>query len=276
MADFTRMRYLHVILGTVVSLFVLAGCGYDDGGDLVPVVESATPAGARLLTGCGASTGLIESPSHSCTFFAPGDGGAVTAGVARALRRDGFDVACPRPGAVAAVRDDVRVNAEVTQYGSVVASGGVANVFDGGYQPRRAESIPTGSVALKIDASRLVDASASFWRSLARQGGRCAAPLQKPNLAERCVNWWNGPAGRASGDDALRRGARPPVEVRAAWGIEKANCTYTLRARGRFLRVTARFVSGDWIWPPLRELNRPKTFRPNARLSEDGRLDLIT
>jgi hypothetical protein len=275
MADFTRMRYPRMILGTVVSLLVLAGCGYDDGGDLVPVVEAATPAGARVLTACGGSTGLIESPSQSCTFFAPGDGGAVTAAVARALRRDGFDAACRRPGEVTAVRDDVRVVAEVVQHGSVVASGGVANVFGGGYRPRGAESIPAGSVALKIDASRLVDASASFWRSLAREGGSCSAPLPKPNLAESCVNWWNG-RGRATGDDAVRRGARPPVEIRAASGIEKATCTYTLRARGRFLRVTARYERRDWIWPPLRELNRPGTFRPNARLNEDGRLDLIT
>jgi len=275
MADPTRMRYPRMILVTVVSLVVLAGCGYDEGGDLVPVVEAATPAGARLLTACGGSSGLIEEPSHSCTFFARGDGGAVTAGVARALRRDGFDVACPRPGEMTAVRDDVRVHAEVAQYGSVVASGGVANIFDSGYRPRGAKSIPPGSVALKIDAARLVDASASFWRSLARQGGRCAASLSKPNLAERCVNWWHG-VGRATAEDALRRGARPPVEIRTAWGIEKAACTYTLRARGRFLRVTARFERGDWIWPPLRELSRPGTFRPNARLNEDGRLDLIT
>jgi hypothetical protein len=275
MADFTRMRYPRMILGTIVSLLVLAGCGYDEGGDLGPVVEAATPAGARTLTACGGSGGLIEPPSHSCAFFAPGDGGAVTAAVAGALRRDGFDVACRRPGEVTAVRDDIRVLAEVTQYGSVVASGGVVNVFGAGFRPRGAKAIPAGSVALKIDASRLVDASASFWRSLAREGGSCAAPLQKPNLAEHCVNWWNG-VGMATGDDAIRRGARPPVEIRTAWGIETSTCTYTLRARRLFLRVTARFDRGEWVWPPLRKLNRPGTFRPNARLNEDGRLDLTT
>lgn len=273
-ADVTRMKS-YVVLGLILSVAVFPGCAYDDGDDLKPVVRRVTPEGARLLTACGGSSGLIESPSHSCTFFAPGEGAGTTTAVAGKLRQDGFDVACPRPGEVAAVRDDIRVLVEVAQYGSVVASGGVANVFDPGYQPRRAKVIPDGSVALKISASRLEDASASFWRSRARAGGRCSTPLPKPNLVEHCANWWNGVVGQATGEDALRRGAGPPVEIRRTSGIETAACTYTLRARGRFLQVTARFESGDWIWPPLRKVERPRAFRPNARLSETGRLDLI-
>lgn len=184
----------------------------------------------------------------------------MTTAIVNALRGDGFEVACRQPGEVTAVRDDIRFLAEVKQNGSVDAPGG-------------AKPIPAGSVAVKIDASRLNEASAAFWRSLAREGGRCAAPLPKPNLAQFCVNWWNV-SGIDTGSDAVRRGARPPVEVRPAWANETKACTYTLRARGRFLRVTARHEQGDWIWPRLRERHRPGKFRPNARLNEDGRLDL--
>jgi hypothetical protein len=172
--------------------------------------------------------------------------------VANALREDGFEVACRTPGEVTAVRDDIRVLAKVTQDGSAA-----------------------GSVAVKIDASRLAEASASYWRNLAREGGRCAAPVQKPNLAEFCVNWWNV-SGIDTGSDAVRRGARSPVEVRPAWGNGTETCTYTLRARGRFLRVTARSdPDGGFIWPPLRALTRPGAFRPNAHLDEGGRLNLM-
>jgi len=261
MDDLTGMKCSRVTLGIVAFLFVVAGCGYDDGADLAPVVERATPADARILSACGGSGGLIESPSRSCTFLAPGDGGAVTTALANALREDGFEVACRRPGEVTAVRDDIRFLAEVTQHGSVDAPGGD-------------KPIPAGSVAVKIDASRLVEASAAFWRGLAREGGSCAAPVPKPNLAQFCVNWWNV-SGIDTASDAVRRGARPPAEVRPAWGNQPKACTYTLRARGRFLRVTARSEpGGGFIWPRLRALSRPGAFRPNALLSEDGRLDL--
>jgi hypothetical protein len=256
------MRFSRVILGIAAALLVVAGCAYDDGADLEPVVDRATPAGSRALAACGGSGGLIESPSRSCMFLAPGGGGAVTAAVASALREDGFEVACRRPGEVTAVRGDIRFLAEVTQHGSVDAPGGD-------------KPIPAGSVAVKIDASRLNEASAAFWRSLAREGGPCAAPVPKPNLAEFCVNWWNV-SGIDTGSDAVRRGARPPVEVRPgrANGIE--TCTYTLRARGRFLRVTARSEQGGFIWPRLRVLSRSGAFRPNAHLNEDGGLDLTS
>lgn len=261
MDDFEGMNCPRVIIGMVAFLFVVAGCSYDDGADLAPVVEHATPSGARVLAACGGSSGLIDYADRSCTFFAPGESGAVTTEIANALRGDGFDVACRRPGEVTAVRDDIRLLAEVTQHGTVDAPGG-------------AKAIPAGSVAVKIGASRLAQASASVWRSRAREGGRCAATVPKPNLAEFCVNWWNV-SGIDTGSDAVRRGARPRVEVRPAWKSGAETCTYTLRARGRFLRVTARSVPDGFIWPRLRALSRPGAFRPNAHLNEDGRLYLV-
>jgi hypothetical protein len=269
-----RVKPRLILVAMVASLGILAGCGYDTGSDLSSVVEDVTPVGAQLLTSCGGSSGLIEPPSHGCTFFTPGEGGAVTSAVARALHEQGFTVACPTPGQITAVRGDVRVLAQVTQYGSVVASGGVANVSGTGYRPRGSQLIPARSVALEIDASRLSKASASLWRSRARERGRCETTLPKPNLAENCVNWWNH-VGRRTGERALRLRARPPVQIRTDWGIERATCSYTLRTSASFLGVTARFERGDWTWPRLREVSPPGTFRPNARLNEYGRLDLI-
>lgn len=258
----------------LLVIALLTGCGYDTGDDLPGVVEAVTPSGAQPVTACGGSTGLIESPSHSCTFFAPGVGGAVTVEVARSLRREGFEAGCQRPGEVAAVRDDVRVSVEVTQHGWVVASGGVANVLGGGYRPRGSQPIPPGSVALEISASRLPEASAGFWLGLARERGRCEAPLPKPNLAESCVNWWNG-VGFATGNEAVRLKARRPVEIRHRLGIETSSCTYTLRTADGYLRTTARFEHGDWTWPRLRRVPPPARFRPNGLLGENGRLDLV-
>jgi hypothetical protein len=269
------MEALRAVFTGVLMLALTAGCAYDQGRDLPPIVERVTPAGARLLTACGGSSGLIEEPSHGCTFFARGDGATVTARVAQALRRDGFNVACRRPGEIAAVRGNVRVLAEVTQYGSVVAWGGIANVYPAGYRPRRSKPIPARSVALAIDASRLEASSASFWRQHVREGGRCNAPLPKPNLDEHCVNWWNG-VGIPTAEAALRRRVLPPVEVRRRTGIARATCTYTLRTASGYLRVTARFERGDWVWPPLHRVDRPRSFRPNALLNEDGRLQLTS
>lgn len=251
---------------------ILAGCGYDTGSDLPGVVSKVTPAGARPLTDCSGSSGLIDTPSHSCSFFARGDGGSVASAVARALREQGLEVACRAPGKITAVGDDVRVLVEVTQHGSVVVGNGVVNVFSSGYRPRGARSIPTGSVALEIGASRLEDASASFWRTLARKPGRCDATLPKPNLAEHCVNWWNN-VGQPTAVKALRLRGGPQVQVRAEWGIERSACIYTLRASAGYLRVRARFVEGDWSWEEPRRV-RAAAFRKNAHLSEDGRLDL--
>jgi hypothetical protein len=75
---------------------------------------------------------------------------------------------------------------------------------------------------------------------------------------------------------AVRQRARPLVEVRRRTGIAVATCTYTLRSPRRYLRVTARFEGGRWDWPPLRPVTRPASFRPNALLHDDGRLDLTS
>jgi hypothetical protein len=261
------------ILVAAVTALTVGGCAYDEGRDLPPIVERATPSGARLLATCGGSSGLIDPPSYGCVFFARGSGADVTASLARALQRDGFDVSCPRPGEIAAVRDDVRVLADVTEHGSVVASGDIANVFDAGWRPRGSKPIPPGWVALDLDASRLE--SAAFWKARAAGGGRCDRPLPKPNVGQHCVNWWNG-VGAPTAAHALRRRVRPFVEVRRRTGIGVATCTYTLRTRTRYLRVTARFADGRWVWPPLRSVDRPRAFRPNARLDDDGRLELTS
>jgi hypothetical protein len=256
----------------VASLAILTGCGYDTGSDLPAVVSKVTPAGARLLTRCSGSSGLIDAPAHSCTFFVRGDGSLVTSAVARALREQGFDVACRAPGEITAVGEDVRVLVEVAQYGSVVVGDGGVNVFSSGYRPRGSRPIPAGSVELRIGASRLEEASTSFWRSLARERGKCGARLPKPNLTEHCVNWWNN-VGRPTAAKALRLRARREVQIRADWGVERSACTYTLRTSTGYRRVKARFVRGDWIWPSLRKV-RVVAFRPNALMNEDGRLDL--
>jgi hypothetical protein len=260
------------LVGVLSSLAILAGCGYDTGSDLPGVVSDVTPPGARLLTRCTGASGLIDSPSHSCTFFARGDGGSVTTAVAQALREQGFEVACRAPGEITAVGEDVRVLVEVAQHGSVVVGNGVVNVFSSGYRPRGSRPIPAGSVALEIGASRLEAASASFWRSLARERGECGATLPKPNLAEHCVNWWNN-VGRPTAAKTLRLQAGPEVQIRADWGVGRSACTYTLGTPAGYRRVKARFVHGDWIWPRLRKV-RVVGFRPNALMNEDGRIGL--
>jgi hypothetical protein len=206
-------------------------------------------------------------------FFVRGSGAAVTESVARVLREEGFAVACPSPGEIKAVRDNVRVLANVTQYGSVLAAGGIANVCEAGWRPRGSKRIPPGWVALDLNASRLE--SPAFWSAQAARPGRCDRPLAKPNVLEHCVNWWNG-VGTPTAREAVRRRAQPLVEVRRRTGIEVATCTYTLRSRLGYLRVRARFADTRWVWPPLRRVNRSRSFRPNALLHEDGRLELTS
>jgi hypothetical protein len=126
---------------------------------------------------------------------------------------------------------------------------------------------------LEIDASRLQESSAPFWRNLARTRGRCGAALPKPNLAEYCVNWWNH-VGQPTAATAVRRHVQPQVQIRADWHSERSACTYTLVTSAGFLAVTAQFVHGDWTWPALRSVDR-RAFRPNARLNDEGRLYLM-
>ncbi len=192
----------------------------------------------------------------------------MTAAVARALREQGFAAACSTPGEITAVRDNVRVLVEVAQYGSVVASGSVANVFDPGYRPRGSRLIPVGSVVVDVGVSRLSELSASRWRSGAREPGRCDAALQKPDLVARCVNWWNGE--RQSREEADRLGAQPSIEVRPDWGIESSSCAYTIRTNRGYLSTTWRFEDDAWIRPRLHPIKPPAAFRANARMDKYG------
>jgi hypothetical protein len=73
---------------------------------------------------------------------------------------------------------------------------------------------------------------------------------------------------------ARRRHAGPAVRITRTERPGVSTCTYTVRVRGRFQRVIARFDHGDWIWPPLRAVAPPRRFQPNARLEANGWLGL--
>jgi len=267
-----------VPLGRLVALCfaiaILSACGYDTGVDLPPVLERVVPSGARPVTTCGGSSGLIDEPSYSCTYLVRGEAGAIADRIARALRRDGYAVSCPRPGELAALRDDVRVTAEVTAGGSISRSGGVANVFPSGYRPEGSHPIPQGFVALDLGAIRQSEASAAFWRGQVAAGLPCDRAPVAPDPLEVCITWWNGPVGSATSETARRRRAGPGVRVVRSEHPGVSTCTYTVRVPDGFQRLIARFDHGTWIWPPLRAVARPRPFRPNARLARDGRLSL--
>jgi hypothetical protein len=246
---------------TAVVFLFLAGCGFDDGRDLQPVVEQAMPSGSHLLAPCSHTDGLIDYPSHGCMALVKGDGAGVTQAIATALAREGFRVACPAAGSLVAIREHVRVAADVTQWGSFRGSA----ITAGAWRPLGSHPIPRGSVALRIDASRLSDSSAGFYRTLIARGGRCDRPLPKPSPVLQCVAWWNGPVGRTTREAVPWRTAGPDVEVVGHNREGESACSYTIRNGRGFLRLTARF-DGDWHWPPLRPVSRRKAFRPNARL----------
>ncbi len=52
MADVRFMKRARMILATLAALVLVAGCAYDDGTDLKPAVERATPEGASVLSAC--------------------------------------------------------------------------------------------------------------------------------------------------------------------------------------------------------------------------------
>jgi hypothetical protein len=249
------------LTSTAIVLLLLAGCGFDEGRDLRPVVERTMPESSRLLGACGGSSGLIDYPSYDCTALARGEGAGTTQTMASALRNAGFDVACPAAGSLVATHRDIRVTADVTQWGSIGGFG----ITPGTWRPRGSHPIPHGFVALRLAASRLSDSSAAFYRQLIAKGGRCDRPLLKPNPVLGCVVWWNGPVGRRTREAVPWRSAGPGVEVVANNREGESACTYTIRNRRGFLGVTARF-DGDWHWPPLRRVRGRVTFRPNARI----------
>lgn len=253
---------------------ILPACGYDTGADLRPAVEKATPAGARSVSSCGGSSGLIESPSYGCVYVMRGDVAAVTNGIAKALRTEGFAVSCRRPGELRALRGNVRMTAQVTGEGLISTSGGVANVLAGGYRPEGARPVPRGSVVVNLDASRQVEASAAFWRSIVAEGGRCDRAPRREHPLELCLTWWNGPVGFETRAAARRRHAGPAVEIAHEELPALSKCTYTMRLGDGFARVNARFDHGDWVWPRLHKVPEPRRFRPNARLEPHGLLGL--
>ena len=262
------------LLALCLLLPLLPACGYDTGADLRPVVERITPSGARPLAACGGSSGLIDEPSYGCKYLVRGEAEKVSEAIASALRSEGFAVSCPRAGELAALRRDIRVTAEVTPSGWISHASGVANVFEGGHRPEGSQPIPKGSVALDLDASRQSDASSAFWRRHVAEGLPCNRSLVQPHPLEHCVTWWNGPVGMETSEAARRRHAGPAVQITRTERPGVSTCTCTVRVRGRFQRVIARFDHGDWIWPPLRAVAPPRRFQPNARLEANGWLGL--
>jgi hypothetical protein len=256
-----------VCLGSIA----LAGCGYDEGYDLPAVAQLAAPARAHAIS-CSGSSGLIDYPARDCAYIVRGSGSSVTEELAQRLRRAGFDVSCARAGSLAALRGNVRVDAEVTQYGSFIGS----NVFASGYRPLGARSIPRGSVVLKLSAIRQAAASASFWRSEIARGGSCDRALPTPNRIALCLVWWNGPAGFTTSRAAVRRRLGPELRVERSERPGVSSCTYTLRNGPGFVRASGRFDQGGWRWSPLRRVQLEQRFRPNARLAESGWLSAGT
>lgn len=261
-----------IAVATVVGA-LLSACGYDDGRDLTPIVDWATPTGARPLARCGGSEGLIEPPSHGCAFLVPGKGTDVTATVAARFEEDGFRVVCPRAGEVEGARGDVSVAAQVVERGWYVASGQAVNLFDEGYRPKGSEPVPRGWVAVKISAWRDAHAGDDLGTVYDGSSGRCDRPLERFDPIAQCAEWWNGPVGTRTREAASRERVRTGVHVAHEQWEAGASCTYLLRLRGdrRSLRVTARFDDGRWSWShPRRVDERAPTV--NARLTSDGRL----
>jgi hypothetical protein len=260
----------------VLSLLLplVAGCGYDEGADLRPAVERITPPGGVALEACGGSSGLIDYPSHSCTYLVRSTTAAATQSLASTLRREGFVVSCRQPGELAALRGDVRVTAEVTEHGSISTAGGVVNVLRGGYRAEGARRIPSGSVVVRVGAIRQSESSAAFWRRQVEEGGRCDQSPAPINPLEHCVNWWNGPVGRTTSESVRRRRIGGPVQIVAAERPGVSSCTYMIRARDGFAEVGAKFDHGDWAWQQPRRVRRPARFRPNATLYAHGWLAL--
>lgn len=269
----------------LVLVAAAAGCGYDAGGDLRPIVADATPPGARLVGMCGGSTGVIESPSHSCKYLVPGNAGEAVASVARALAQTGFRISCEARGyeiTLLGERGDVRVLARAVAAGTVIDDGDVVNVNPGA-RATGGNRIPRGSAFLDVDASRRTDTS----EELAVRPGSCAAGA----LAQlgrragggslelvRCELAWNHrpnawvrrlvarrhPATRAAVYVDLRLDGcafqfavgRAAYEVKAEWVGERL-----VVARPVFQRI---YGDGD-----------PRTwFHANARLRPNGALAL--
>lgn len=219
------------------------------------------PASARLLAPCSRTSGLIDYPAYGCTALLRGDGAATTQAIATALTVAHFHVVCPSAGSLVATRNDIRVTADVTQWGSLRGSA----ITAGSWRPVGSQPIPRGSVALRLNASRLSDSARAFYRELISKGGRCDRPLPWASPVRQCVAWWNGPVGQPTRRAVPWQTAGRQVEVVGRNREGESTCRYTIQNGRGFLRLTARF-DGNWHWPPLRRVSRKATFRPNARL----------
>lgn len=261
---------------------MVAACGYDAGKDLPGVVDRATPAGAEPVGECGGSPGLIESPSHHCTYFVPGELNEVTTVVADALVEQGFDVSCRGDQTtveIAGLRGNVRVHAEVTADGSLTDDGdGAVNVYEPGYVPRRAQPIPAGSVALSLAASRQPEASADFQREWNAGGFVCAEDVLEEQTLQGCVETWNGPDNAANRRLALGR-----VRVPAAYVVLQSNepgvssgCFFGFLAhRGRYLIFESSWKDGGLVFAePELGYSSQKGFDADANVRGDGTLEL--
>lgn len=258
-----------------------AGCGYDEGKDLPGIVEAVAPAASHVVGTCGGSSGLIESPSHGCTFFAPGEPRKVAVAVARALIKQGFEVSCRGGGMtieVTGLRGDVRAAAEITGDGTVTTSGGVVNVFAPGYVPPGADPIPTGSVALKLSASRQSDASAGFNQSRIREGAPCSTTGLRRQTLDLCIEEWNGLGNERNRRLALQRARVPAASVfRLSVSGVSSGCHFGFLARrGRYLILQSTWEDDHLAWAePEVGYSSGKRFEPHAKLRPDGTLRLI-
>lgn len=280
----TSRRWPVPFCGILVCALVLAaGCGYDEGEDLPPLVEGVVPEGAEQVGECGGSPGLIESPSHHCTYFVPGELDEVTEDVAEALTDEGFDLSCRRDAVaveIAGLQPNVRVRAEITDNGSVKDWGqGAVNVFEPGYVPAGARSIPTGAVALYVSASRQSEAGLETQRAWTKSGFACAEETLHRQTLDGCAEAWNGPENEAN-----RRLARARMRVPVADVILRdsntprvsSGCFFGFLAHGgRYLIFESSWTNAGLVFAEA-ELgySSRKGLDANALVRPDGSLEL--
>jgi hypothetical protein len=273
----------------VVGLAAVAlatSCGYDEGKDLPAIVERATPGGARVVGSCGGSSGLIESPSHGCTFFVTGEPAEVTVAVAIALVKQGFDVSCrgaPQAAEITGLRGNVRATGKVTDNGAAVVSAtdsSAVNVYPAGYVPEGGKPIPAGQVALRLDASRQSEASVASYRSWVANGVPCTRDGLRRQTLDECVDQWNAPANGANRRLAASRARVPEADVLLRRSNEpgvSTGCFFGFLApRGRYLILKGAWQGDRLAWEePELGYAKKKDVDPEAELRPDGTLVLL-
>jgi hypothetical protein len=215
------------------------------------------PAQARPLAPCSHTDGLIGYPSYECAALVRGNAGVTIVAIETALAETGFRVACPSAGALVATPNDIRVTADVTQWGSLRGSA----VTAGSWRPVGSHPIPRGSVALRIAATRLSDSSTAFYRSLSAKGGHCDRVLPRPSPVRQCLVWWNGAVERPTREGLPSQTAGPETEVVAHNRVGRR------RARTRSGTAAASSVSrlGSTAIGTGRQFDRSEAERRSAR-----------